>query len=71
MGPLVRVEPAGILYTKVQPEDVPELVDMVLQGKVLERLPLSRSCYRERSMLGNRIPFAGSGAYCFGKLRRN
>jgi len=37
-GPLVRVEPEGILYTKVQPEDVPELLDAVLQGTVLERL---------------------------------
>ena len=33
-----EVEPEGILYTKVQPEDVPELLDAVLRGTVLERL---------------------------------
>ncbi|HEY8463489.1 MAG TPA: NADH-quinone oxidoreductase subunit NuoF [Bacillota bacterium] len=39
MGPLVRVEPAGILYTKVKPEDAAEIVTALLekQGPV-ERL---------------------------------
>lgn len=57
MGPLVRVEPAGILYTKVQPEDVPELVDMVLQGKVLERLLYRDPATGEVYARENEIPF--------------
>jgi NADH-quinone oxidoreductase subunit F len=39
MGPLVRVYPDGILYVKVRPEDVPELVETTLAGgEVVERL---------------------------------
>jgi NADH-quinone oxidoreductase subunit F len=39
MGPLVTVEPDGILYTKVQPEDVEEIVQSTLLGnRVVERL---------------------------------
>ncbi|MGD2179269.1 MAG: NADH-quinone oxidoreductase subunit NuoF [Anaerolineae bacterium] len=37
--PIVVVEPAGILYQRVKPEDVPEIVDRtVQQGQVVERL---------------------------------
>ncbi|MFP4105446.1 MAG: NADH-ubiquinone oxidoreductase-F iron-sulfur binding region domain-containing protein, partial [Phycisphaerae bacterium] len=39
MGPLVTVEPDGILYCKVRPEDVAELVQTTLvEGKLVERL---------------------------------
>ena len=39
MGPLVTVLPDGILYTKVGPEDVAEIVATTLrQGEVVERL---------------------------------
>jgi NADH-quinone oxidoreductase subunit F len=39
MGPLVTVVPDGILYTKVQVEDVPEIVEHTLiSGQVVERL---------------------------------
>jgi len=39
MGPLVTVIPDGILYTKVKPEDVPEIVDQTLvSGEVVNRL---------------------------------
>jgi len=39
MGPLVSVMPDGILYTKVRPEDVHEIVQQTLVGKqVVERL---------------------------------
>ncbi len=39
MGPLVTVIPDGILYTKVKPEDVPEIVDQTLMGgEVVNRL---------------------------------
>lgn len=37
-GPLVRIEPEGILYTKVQPEDVPEIIDALEADTVVERL---------------------------------
>ncbi len=39
MGPLVSVEPDGILYNKVREEDVAEIVQQTLMGKqVVERL---------------------------------
>jgi NADH-quinone oxidoreductase subunit F len=39
MGPLVTIEPDGILYTRVKPEDVGEIIDTTLKNyKVVERL---------------------------------
>ncbi len=39
MGPLVTVEPEGIFYVKVQPEDVAEIIqETVLNGRAIERL---------------------------------
>ena len=39
MGPLVGIEPDGILYTKVKVEDVEEIVQKTLvEGKLVERL---------------------------------
>ena len=39
MGPLVTIEPDGILYTRVQPGDVDDIVEMTLQqGELVERL---------------------------------
>ena len=39
MGPLVTIEPDGILYTHVKPQDVPEIIDATLKNNgVVERL---------------------------------
>jgi len=39
MGPLVHIEPEGILYTKVKPEDVAEIVEKTLiGGQIVDRL---------------------------------
>ncbi len=39
MGPLLSIEPDGILYVKVKPEDVAEIVERTLkQGELIERL---------------------------------
>ena len=39
MGPLMRIEPQGILYIKVKPEDCEEIYEKtVLKGEVIERL---------------------------------
>lgn len=39
MGPLVRLEPSGVLYTKVKPEDAAEIVEGLVSGKgPVERL---------------------------------
>ncbi|MCQ2561033.1 MAG: NAD(P)H-dependent oxidoreductase subunit E, partial [Clostridia bacterium] len=39
MGPLVHIEPAGIMYTHVKPEDVHEIIEKtVLKGEIIERL---------------------------------
>jgi len=39
MGPLVRIEPEGYLYTKVKLEDCEEIVDRtIVAGEHIERL---------------------------------
>ncbi|HMM21951.1 MAG TPA: NADH-quinone oxidoreductase subunit NuoF [Selenomonadales bacterium] len=39
MGPLVRIEPEGLLYIKVKPEDCAEIVEeTILGGRVVDRL---------------------------------
>ena len=57
-GPLVTIEPDGILYTRVRPEDVAEIIETTLQGgEVVDRLlytdPLSGKHCRGTS----EIPF--------------
>lgn len=39
-GPIVVVYPLGAWYGRVQPEDVPELLEAALVGKQVERLKL-------------------------------
>jgi NADH-quinone oxidoreductase subunit F len=44
MGPLVRIEPQGYLYTKVQPDDCPEIVEKtIIEGKLIERLAYQKN----------------------------
>ena len=39
MGPLVRIEPQGILYTKVKPEDCDEIFEKTIKnGEIIHRL---------------------------------
>jgi NADP-reducing hydrogenase subunit HndC len=39
MGPIVKIMPEGIIYTKVKPEDAAEIVNLhVVKGKKVERL---------------------------------
>jgi NADH-quinone oxidoreductase subunit F len=58
MGPLVRVEPAGILYTKVKPEDAPEIVTALLEGQgPVERLLYKHPVTGERFVRESDIPF--------------
>ncbi len=39
MGPLVSIWPEGVLYTKVQNEDIPEIVEKTLvNGEIIDRL---------------------------------
>ncbi len=56
MGPLVRIEPQGWLYTKVKVEDCVEIVEKTIeQGECVDRLVYKRDgeIYREQS----EIPF--------------
>ena len=39
MGPLMRIEPSGILYTKVKPEDCEEIFfETIVKGNIVNRL---------------------------------
>jgi NADH-quinone oxidoreductase subunit F len=42
-GPLVRIEPSGVLYTKVKEEDVPEIIEALTSGKG----PVTRLLYHD------------------------
>ncbi|MDR1891550.1 MAG: NAD(P)H-dependent oxidoreductase subunit E, partial [Oscillospiraceae bacterium] len=58
MGPLVTLLPRGVLYTKVQPDDVEEIVDTTLiGGGYVERLLFSRPDNGEYVRDMNKIPF--------------
>jgi NADP-reducing hydrogenase subunit HndC len=55
-GTLVNLSPANLMYVRVKPEDVPEIVETTLaKGKVLERLLYSDNGTRYRSAA--EIPF--------------
>lgn len=64
-GPLVSIEPDGILYTMVQSGDVDEIVDVTLQGGgVVERL-LYVDLNTNKTCLGQReIPFYRDQTRC-------
>ena len=58
MGPLVTILPEGILYTKVTPADVPEIVDRTLiQGCPVERLLYVEPSTGQRCKGSSDIPF--------------
>ena len=55
-GTLVNLSPANLMYVRVKPEDVPEIVETTLvKGKVLERLLYSDNGTRYRT--ADEIPF--------------
>lgn len=58
MGPLVRLEPGGILYTKVKQDDAVEIVAALIKGsgpveRLLYKHPVTAAVYSEESQ----IPF--------------
>ncbi len=58
MGPLVRLEPSGVLYTKVKVEDAPAIVTALVNNEapvkhLLYHHPLTGEVYAEE----NKIPF--------------
>lgn len=58
MGPLVTIEPDGILYTRVKPEDVEEIVQTTLRnGALVERLLYVSPASGERCRGQAEIPF--------------
>ncbi len=58
MGPLVTIEPDGILYTKVQPADVAEIVDRtIVNGEMVERLLYMDPSTKRRCHGTATIPF--------------
>jgi len=58
MGPLVTIEPDGLLYVKVKPEDVSEIVKRTLvESQVINRLLYSIPSTGEHCKGTNEIPF--------------
>ncbi len=57
-GPVVAVEPGGIFYCRVAPEDAPELISRTLRGgEVIERLLYLDPLSQERKRSESEIPF--------------
>jgi NADH-quinone oxidoreductase subunit F len=57
MGPLVRIEPDGILYTQVRASDVPEIVASCNEGRPVERLLYKDSNTGKSHAREDEIPF--------------
>ncbi|MCK4257602.1 MAG: NADH-quinone oxidoreductase subunit NuoF [Halanaerobiales bacterium] len=58
MGPLVRIEPMGILYTKVTIDDVDEIVEKTIKkGEIIERLAYHHPSTNEVYPIEKEIPF--------------
>ncbi|MCG8571431.1 MAG: 4Fe-4S binding protein [Spirochaetes bacterium] len=58
MGPLVTVLPDNILYNKVKPEDVPEIVEQtIMKDQLVERLLYEKADTKERCAGFKSIPF--------------
>lgn len=58
MGPIVRIEPKGIFYTKVKPEDAEDIVEITLKkGEVIDRLLYRHPVTGERYIEEEHIPF--------------
>ncbi len=57
MGPLVRIEPADILYTKVKFEDAEEIVQSVVDGHIIDRLIYRHPVTGESYVKEHDIPF--------------
>ena len=57
-GPIVIIEPEGILYIRVKAPDVPELVEeMLVKGRVVERLTYTEPATRKRIPYYREMPF--------------
>ncbi len=57
MGPLVRIEPADILYTKVKFEDAEEIIQSVIDGHIIDRLVYRHPVSGESYVKEHDIPF--------------
>lgn len=58
MGPLVRIEPLGVLYTKVTVDDVEEIVETTIKkGEIIERLAYKHPVSGEIYPIEKEIPF--------------
>ncbi|NLF93627.1 MAG: NADH-quinone oxidoreductase subunit NuoF [Oligosphaeraceae bacterium] len=58
MGPILRIEPEGIFYGRVKPEDAPEIVaTTILGGEVIDRLCFVNPATGKRAHYENQIDF--------------
>ncbi len=58
MGPLVRIEPEGVFYTRVKPADVAEIVNMtIVNGDLVDRLVYEVPLTGEKCETEENIPF--------------
>ena len=57
-GPLMRIEPEGIFYVHVKPEDAEEIVNVtILGGEIIERLVYVHPVTQERCRHEGEVPF--------------
>ncbi|MFQ6096921.1 MAG: NADH-ubiquinone oxidoreductase-F iron-sulfur binding region domain-containing protein [Armatimonadota bacterium] len=56
-GPVVEIRPQEIFYIRVKPEDVPEVLDSVAAGRVIERLLYQDPATGEKIAYTSDIPF--------------
>ena len=57
-GPIIVIQPEGICYLQIKPEDVPEIVSQTIkQNQILERLVYVDSVNEEKIIHETEIPF--------------
>jgi NADH:ubiquinone oxidoreductase subunit F (NADH-binding)/(2Fe-2S) ferredoxin/NAD-dependent dihydropyrimidine dehydrogenase PreA subunit len=60
MGPVVTIQPEGYFYVKVQPADVPEIVEeSLIKGRFVQRLAYKEPSTRKTVTRFDDIPFYG------------
>jgi NADH-quinone oxidoreductase subunit F len=69
-GPLVKIDGLDILYTRVRPEDVAEIVDVTIKhGQVIDRLLYTNPNTGEKSRGEHDIPLCSTKTNFTGELR--
>ena len=71
MGPLIKIDPYGWLYTKVKLEDCEDIIEQsILNDNIVDRL-VYKDADGKPYVKQEEIPFISADQNCIGALRTN